>query len=55
MIAMERKPPSEQERARRFHQHVVADVDYLKSRGYNPARFLGMIHEEGSAASDQKG
>jgi hypothetical protein len=29
-------------------------VDYLKSRGYNPARFLGMIAEEGSALAVAK-
>jgi hypothetical protein len=35
--------PPQHERARRFGQHVLADVDYLKSRGYNPTRFLAMI------------
>jgi hypothetical protein len=39
----------EPELARRFHRHVLADVDYLKSRGYNPTRFLGMIAHNGSA------
>jgi hypothetical protein len=39
----------EQDRARHFHRHVLADVDYLKSRGYNPTRFLTMIAREGSA------
>ena len=33
----------ESELARRFRQHVLADVDYLKSRGYNPTRFLGRV------------
>jgi hypothetical protein len=51
MAATERNHLPEQERARRFHQHVLADVDYLKSRGYNPARFLGMIAQEGSAVA----
>jgi hypothetical protein len=44
----------EQERARRFHQHVLADVNYLKSRGYNPTRFLGMIAHDGSAVAVAK-
>ena len=39
----------ERELARRYHQHVVGDVDYLKRRGYNPTYFLGMIREHGSA------
>jgi hypothetical protein len=46
--------PPEQERARRFHQHVLADVDYLKSRGYNPTRFLAMIAQDGSAVTVAK-
>jgi hypothetical protein len=46
--------PPEQERARRFHQHVLADVDYLKSRGYNPTRFLVMIAQDGSAVTVAK-
>ncbi len=37
MAVMERNHLPEQERARCFHQHVLAGVDYLKSRGYNPA------------------
>jgi hypothetical protein len=44
----------EQERARRFHQYVLADVDYLKSRGYNPTRFLAMIAQDGSAVTVAK-
>ena len=44
----------EQERARRFHQHVLADVNYLKSRGYNPTRFLAMIAQDGSAVAVAK-
>lgn len=28
---------------------MQADVDHLKSRGYNPARFIAVINEEGSA------
>ncbi len=44
----------EQELARRFHQHVLADVDYLKSRGHNPTRFLGMIAQYGSAVTVAK-
>jgi hypothetical protein len=46
--------PPEQERARRFHQHVLADVNYLKSRGYNPTRFLAMIAQDGSAVAVAK-
>jgi hypothetical protein len=54
MAVTERNRLPEQERARRFHQHVLADVDYLKSRGYNPVRFLGMIAQEGSAVAVAK-
>jgi hypothetical protein len=54
MPVTERNRLPDQERARRFHQHVLADVDYLKSRGYNPARFLGMIAQEGSALAVAK-
>ena len=43
--------PAERELARRFQQHVLADVDYLKSRGYNPAQFLGMTAQSGSAVA----
>jgi hypothetical protein len=46
--------PPEQERALRFRQHVLADVDYLKSRGYNPTRFLAMIAQDGSAVTVAK-
>jgi hypothetical protein len=46
--------PAERELARRFQQHVLADVDYLKSRGYNPAQFLGMIAQSGSAVAVAK-
>jgi hypothetical protein len=46
--------PPEQDRARRFHQHVLADVGYLKSRGYNPTRFLAMIARGGSAVTVAK-
>jgi hypothetical protein len=46
-------PPSrvsrEQELTRHFHRHVLADVDYLKTRGYNPSRFLSMIAQYGNA------
>ena len=44
----------EYERAQRFDQHVLADVDYLKSRGYNPTRFLAMIAQDGSAVTVAK-
>jgi hypothetical protein len=54
MPVTERNRLPEQERARRFDQHVLADVDYLKSRGYNPVRFLGMIAQEGSALAVAK-
>jgi hypothetical protein len=46
--------PSEQERARRFNKHVLADVEYLKSRGYNPTRFVAMIAQDGSAVTVAK-
>jgi len=46
--------PAGRELARRFHQHVLADVDYLKSRGYNPTQFLGMIAQSGNAAAVAK-
>src|SRR6202040_1274389 len=46
--------PPEQERARRFHRPVLADVGYLKSRGYNPTRFLAMIAQDGSAVTVAK-
>jgi hypothetical protein len=42
------------ELARRFRQHVLADVDYLKSRGYNPTRFLGMIAQNKSVVTVAK-
>jgi hypothetical protein len=44
----------EHELARRFHQYVLGDVDYLKQRGYNPTYFLGMIRQHGSAAAVAK-
>jgi hypothetical protein len=46
--------PPEQERARRFHQYVLADVDYLKFRGYNPTGFLAMIAQGGRAVTAAK-
>ncbi len=46
--------PAGRELARRFQQHVLADVDYLKSRGYNPTQFLGMIAQSGSAVAVAK-
>ena len=54
MIATERDRLPESKLARRFRQHVLADVDYLKSRGYNPARFLGMIAQNGSVVTVAK-
>jgi hypothetical protein len=54
MIATERGRQPESELARRFRQHVLADVDYLKSRGYNPTRFLSMIAENGSVVTVAK-
>lgn len=44
----------EQELVQRFHRHVLADVDYLKGRGYNPTRFLSMIVESGTAVTAAK-
>ena len=43
MVVTERDRLPESELARRFRQYVLADADYLKSRGYNPTRFLGII------------
>ena len=43
----------EQERARRFHQHVLPDVDYPKSISYNVTRFLAIIAQDGSAVLQQ--
>ena len=40
--------------ARRFHQHVLADVEYLKTRGYNPVRFTGLIAQKGGAVAAGK-
>jgi len=40
--------------ARRFHQHVLADVEYLKTRGYNPVRFTGLIAQKGGAVAAAK-
>jgi hypothetical protein len=54
MAVTERNQLPGQEGARRFHQHVLADVDYLKSRGYNPARFRRMIDQYGSAVAAAK-
>jgi hypothetical protein len=51
MTTTERNGLPEPELARRFHQHVLRDVDHLKSRGYNPTRFLGMINQYGSAVT----
>jgi hypothetical protein len=45
---------AERELSLRFHQHVLADVQYLRSRGYNPARFLGMIAQSGTAVTVAK-
>jgi hypothetical protein len=54
MAATERDRVPESELARRFRQHVLADVDYLKSRGYNPTRFLGMIAQNKSVVTVAK-
>jgi hypothetical protein len=54
MIATERGRFPEAELARRFRQHVLADVDHLKSRGYNPTRFLGMITQHKSVVTVAK-
>ena len=54
MIATERDRLPEPELARRFRLHVLADVDYLKSRGYNPTRFLGMIAQNKSVVTVAK-
>jgi hypothetical protein len=40
--------------ARRFHQHVLADVAYLKSHGYNPARFIALVSQTGGAVAAVK-
>ena len=54
MAVTERDRLPESELARRFRQHVLADVDYLKSRGYNPTRFLGMIAQNKSVVTVAK-
>jgi hypothetical protein len=54
MPVTERDRLPEAEIARRFRQHVLADVDYLKSRGYNPTRFLGMIAQNKSVVTVAK-
>src|ERR1035441_5264030 len=45
---------AERELTQRFHQHVLADVDDLMSRGYNPTQFLRMIAQSGSAVTVAK-
>jgi hypothetical protein len=42
------------ELAKRFQQHVLTDVDYLKTRGYNPTQFLAMIAQRGGAVAVAK-
>jgi hypothetical protein len=42
------------ELSKRFQQHVLADFDYLKARGYNATLFLRMITEYKSAAAVAK-
>jgi hypothetical protein len=37
--------------ARRFREYVLADVDYLRTRGYDPAGFLGMLARSSSAVA----
>ena len=54
MVVTERDRLPESELARRFRQHVLADVDYLKSRGYNPTRFLGMMAQNESVVTVAK-
>jgi hypothetical protein len=54
MVVPEHDRLPESELARRFRQHVLADVDYLKSRGYNPTRFLGMIAQNKSVVTVAK-
>ncbi|GEM_PF-3937350 len=54
MAVTERDRLPESELARRFRQHALADVDYLKSRGYNPTRFLGMIAQNKSVVTVAK-
>jgi hypothetical protein len=46
--------PTKRDLASRFHRHVLADVAYLKTRGYNPTRFIGLITQTGSAAAAAK-
>src|SRR5215471_4226489 len=45
---------AERELARRFHQYVLGDVEYLKRRGYYPTYFLEMIRARGSAVAVAK-
>lgn len=39
---------------KRFDQHVLAGVDRLKGRGYNPTLFLRLVQEHRSAVSATK-
>ena len=54
MVVTERDHLPESELARRCRQHVLADVDYVKSRGYNPTRLLGMIAQNKSVVTVAK-
>lgn len=47
-------PEASPDLARRFHRHVLADVEYLKARGYNPVRFTGLIAQKGGAVAAAK-
>lgn len=40
--------------AKRFQEYVLSDTSYLKSRGYNPTRFLGIIQQRGGAVAAAK-
>jgi hypothetical protein len=54
MAVRERDRLPEQERAPPLPPARAGNVDYLKSRGYNPVRFLGMTAQEGSALAVAK-
>jgi hypothetical protein len=41
--------PAGRDLANLFHQHVLADVQYLKAHGYNPSRFTSLITQSGGA------
>jgi len=47
-------PASEVDLAARFQRHVMAEVERVRTRGYNPTQFLGMIGKAGGAVAATK-